>query len=378
MIRLIRGDCLEVLATLEANSIAACVTDPPYGLRFMNRRWDYSVPTVEQWAAVLRVLKPGAHLLAFGGTRTYHRLVCAAEDAGFEIRDQLQWLYGEGFPKSRNPDGEWAGWGTALKPGFEPIVLARKPLEGTLAENLERYGTGAINVDGCRIPVEDPESYQRNCSGERGHEGTRSIDQRGATDMRMGGGEANSRGRWPANVLHDGSPEVLAHFPEAPGARGDVRGDEPSSKTSGIFNKFNARLGAEARGDEGSAARFFYCAKASREDREDGLAHLPKRPLFWSSGEQSPGTFQSAGTDKSARNNHPNVKPTDLMQWLCRLVTPPGGTVLDPFMGSGSTGRGAFLENFHFVGIEREAEWLPIAEARIRAIAPLFAQIEVT
>jgi|688.fasta_scaffold172156_2 DNA modification methylase len=410
MIELLHGDCLERLRELADNSVDACVTDPPYGLSFMGKAWDYDVPTVDVWREVLRVLKPGGHLLAFAGTRTQHRMAVAIEDAGFEIRDMIAWVYGSGFPKSmdvskaidkqrddsaealevakylmqhangmglsefrqylnasiigqshsggsaqgwtttrcggvvkpqvptwdqwqqlkellklgdqmdmevwrlngrkgqpgeafeqrkvigqktagmgsgqtfgmlqaegRNAEAaktvditapatpaaqQWQGWGTALKPALEPITVARRPLTGTVATNVLKHSTGAINVDGCRV-------------GDR-------------------------TGRWPANLIHDGSDEPCALL--------------------------------------GDAARFFYCAKASKADRGEG-------------------------------NSHPTVKPTELMRYLCRLVTPPGGVVLDPFMGSGSTGKAAVLEGFKFIGIEREAEYLEIARGRIEVPA---------
>ena len=319
MTKLFCGDCLQVLKTLEAESVDSVVTDPPYGLSFMDRKWDYEVPSVEIWEQCLRVLKPGGHLLAFAGARTQHRMCVNIEDAGFEIRDMIAWVYGTGFPKSMNVskaiDGQllngrsdslsikkvneerpgeavvrsntvnghrgfvgadnagqsvkrdqpatpeaqqWDGWGTALKPALEPITVARKPFKGTVANNVLEHGTGAINIDGCRV--------------------------------------GDDIGRWPANLIHDGS-------------------DGP----------------CELLGD---AARFFYCAKANKKDREEG-------------------------------NSHPTVKPTDLMAYLCRLVTPPGGIVLDPFMGSGSTGKAAMQEGFNFVGIEREQNYFDIAEKRL-------------
>ena len=422
---LLHGDCRERLQSLHDNSIDAIVTDPPYGLAFMGKKWDYDVPSADIWRECLRVLKPGGHLLAFAGTRTQHRMACNIEDAGFDIRDMIAWVYGSGFPKSldvskaidrmdateeqqrrrfrftewmrstgvtpqqinaatgtemghhytthptqpaimtrehleavrhmvaevpewverecdirsvesRNmaarevigtevlpdtsivragfvgmtsPSGiiptrevnitapatdaarQWDGWGTALKPAMEPITVARKPLCGTVAENVLRHGTGGINVDGCRVGVDggtakgNPPKAESN--GIYGH----GIN--GACDILDIG-----KGRWPANLIHDGSDEVV-----------------------GLL---------------GSAARFFYCAKASKRDRGEG-------------------------------NRHPTVKPTDLMRYLCRLVTPPGGTVLDPFMGSGSTGKAAMLEGFRFIGIEREAEYVEIAKARIQA-----------
>jgi site-specific DNA-methyltransferase (adenine-specific) len=299
-VEIVNGDSLLVLQLLDDNSVDAIVTDPPYGLSFMGKKWDYDVPSEELWRQCFRVLKAGGHLLCFAGTRTQHRMAVRIEDAGFEIRDMIAWVYGSGFPKSldvskaidkaaghwrgkagevvsdngamsggnyeRTPKGDpitaaavaWQGWGTALKPALEPITVARKPLIGTVAENALQHGTGAINVDGCRV-------------GER----------------------------WPANFIHDGSEQVTDLL--------------------------------------GSAARFFYCAKASKRDRDEG-------------------------------NHHPTVKPTDLMRYLCRLVTPPDGIVLDPFMGSGSTGKAAALEGFSFIGIEREAEYVAIAQARINHV----------
>ena len=310
------GDCRDVLRTLDAESIDACVTDPPYGLSFMGKGWDRGVPGVEFWAEVLRVLKPGAHLLAFGGSRTFPRLAVAIEDAGFEIRDTLSWLYGSGFPKSHNLPG---GLGTALKPGWEPIILARKPFRGTVKANVAAHGTGALNIDGCRV-------------GEDG--GTKSTLTTGAASLNTfghglnGGGKiALDAGRWPANVLHDGCLD-----------------DEPWG-------------------------RFFYSAKASRADRDAGLGALP----MLTSGERtgrtdgSPGLTPYAGATHPARNPHPTVKPTELMRWCCRLITPPGGVVLDPFTGSGSTGRGAVLEGFGFVGIELDPAYAEIARLRVQA-----------
>lgn len=291
-VELHHGDCLDVLRSMADNSVDSIVTDPPYGLSFMGRKWDYDVPSVEIWAECLRVLKPGGHLLAFAGTRTQHRMAVRIEDAGFEIRDMIAWVYGSGFPKSHN--GEWGG--TALKPAMEPITVARKPLAGTVEANWREHRTGALNIDGCRV--------------------------------------GSNAGRWPANMIHDGSPEVVALFPDSKGQQGAITGREPSSKTSKTFGAFAGRAASEPRGDTGSAARFFYAAKASRNYRGEGNAHV-------------------------------TVKPTDLMRYLCRLITPPGGVVLDPFMGSGSTGKAAMLEGFRFVGIEREAEYVEIARARI-------------
>jgi len=325
----------------------------------MGKGWDHGVPGVEFFVEMLRVLKPGGHLLSFGGSRTYHRMACAVEDAGFEIRDQIMWIYGQGFPKSKNLDGDWQGWGTALKPAHEPIVMARKPLIGTVAKNVAEFGCGAINVDGCRV---DPTGEGRLREGEASQD--RSYVANGSTNFAATPGPrgGSPAGRWPANVIHDGSEEVLASFPQT------ASGKPCGIKTGGqgnAFGKFNGGIPVTGFGDSGSAARFFYCSKASRSDRNDGCESLVAKPLHWSSGDANPGSFQSEGTNKTSPNNHPTVKPHDLMRYLCRLVTPPGGTILDPFMGSGSTGKAAVVEGFSFIGIEQDAAYFEIAEKRI-------------
>jgi len=458
------GDCLDILPTLAECSIDSCVTDPPYGLSFMGRNWDHGVPGVAFWRQIYRVLKPGAHLVAFGGSRTYHRMACAIEDAGFEIRDSLMWVYGVGFPKSHdvskgidkldaadmrrerqlrftewmrssgltsarideltgtnmgghyttaasqpavatrdhfetlrphfgcavpqwveaivdertvesenfkrrevvgkgtaklaqgqfNADAmgsggygysddydltrpatpqaaEWQGWGTALKPAFEPIVLARKPLsESTVAANVLRWRTGALNIDGCRIGTET-RTYT-------------STGNPGANTQRFHGGDGRDpeiarayaeksklrppttvEGRWPANVCHDGSDEVVEAFPTTAPAKAAARGgSNPNPMDWGNSRSDGTKVSGHFD-NGGSAARFFYSAKASKADR--------------------------------AGSKHPTVKPVSLMQWLCRLITPPGGTILDPFAGSGTTGAAARLEGFRAVLIEREAEY---------------------
>lgn len=442
------------------NSIDAVVTDPPYGLAFMGKRWDYDVPSEEIWRECLRVLKPGGHLLAFAGTRTQHRMAVRIEDAGFEIRDMIAWVYGSGFPKSldvskaidkghgenrerqlqftawmrstgitarqidditaskmgnhytthptqpaiatadmfdklrpylpkvpeyierlvcertglewtayknrevvgqRRDNGgrtvpylaannnrghefnitapatpeaqQWQGWGTALKPALEPITVARKPLIGTVAENVLTWGTGGVNVDGCRVEGKPPSVPQPRL-------GVRERITYGfGTGEGRNGAMSDASGRWPANLIHDGSEEVVRLFPETGPSKAADRGLRHSSRHGGLADSgANIKQGTNGvRGHDdvgGSAARFFYCAKASKADRGEG-------------------------------NAHPTVKPTDLMRYLCRLVTPPGGVVLDPFTGSGSTGKAAILEGFRFVGIEREAEYLSIAHARI-------------
>ncbi len=288
----------------------------------MGKRWDYDVPSVEVWQECLRVLKPGGHLLAFAGTRTQHRMAVRIEDAGFEIRDMIAWVYGSGFPKSLNLDGEHKGWGTALKPALEPITVARKPLAGTVAANVLEHGTGALNVDGCRVGTDGGTAKGSKPMGEGN--GIYGAGLHGACEITQ-----LSAGRWPANLIHDGSDEVVELFPQ----------QSSGSRSAGVrkgmgFHGADGDGGPAIQGSSGSAARFFYCAKTSKRDRGDG-------------------------------NNHPTVKPTDLMRYLCRLVTPPGGVVLDPFMGSGSTGKAAVAEGFCFIGIEREAEYLEIARRRI-------------
>lgn len=425
MIKAKLGDCLKILPTLAENSIDSIVTDPPYGLKFMGKAWDFGVPGSLYWKEVLRVAKPGAHLLAFGGTRMFHRLMCAIEDAGWEIRDTIMWVYSSGFPKSHdvgkaidkagepeffdairtflrkalvtsgkklsdintafgfatngsgmaghwfanvsqqtlptkaqwfklkeilgfseqmdgsfiacvtphsrpvigqhpNPAAsiygsktpssaaltapateaakKWDGWGTALKPAWEPILLCRKPLEGTIAENIQKYGTGALNIGQSRIHVSSEDSTHAkklHTKGGFGHAGAQVY-----TDSKGASAYAPTKGRWPANLVHDGSPEVTSKMPN-------------------------------------NAARFFYCSKASKPDRNGGLP-------------------------KDQPNQHPTVKPTELMRYLCKLITHPKGIILDPFMGSGSTGRAAILDGFSFVGIELEQESYQTAVARLK------------
>jgi site-specific DNA-methyltransferase (adenine-specific) len=367
------GDCLEVLRTMHDCSVDAVVTDPPYGLAFMGKRWDYDVPSVAIWAECLRVLKPGGHLLAFAGTRTQHRMACRIENAGFEIRDMIAWVYGSGFPKSLdvskaidkaagalqhegknfradggsgtasypptiNPHAytppafatheaeQWSGWGTALKPALEPITMARKPLAGTVAANVLEFGTGALNVDGCRVGTEERFNL---AAGNKVNGNSLNMSRVG---MPQGIDGQTVSGRWPANLIHDGSDEVVGLFPQSASTGGSGLASRGYSGDGRTVSGSCAATGSF--GDTGSAARFFYTAKASKDDRDDG-------------------------------NTHPTVKPTDLMRYLCRLVTPPGGIVLDPFMGSGSTGKAAMLEGFGFIGIEREPAYHAIAEQRI-------------
>jgi len=330
--RVVHGDCLEVLRDLPDGCVTAIVTDPPYGLEFMGKGWDKVQPPTEVWREALRVLRPGGHALVFGGTRAFHRLTCAMEDAGFEIRDCLAWMYGQGFPKSKNLDGEFAGFGTALKPAWEPIILARKPLVGTVERNCREHGTGALNIDGCRIE-----------SGERPH-----IERRNdkALDGDVYGSGINgsrslgtfTEGRWPANVVLD--EEAAAMLDE----QAPDKGQAAPLKATGRPRPGHGRLGemgppvpCKPHDVPGGASRFFYCAKASKRDRGEG-------------------------------NNHPTVKPVELMRWLVRLVRGPGeNLVLDPFAGSGTTGIACALEGVPFLLVEREVGYVEIIRSRLRA-----------
>lgn len=488
------GDNRQILPTLAENSVDAIVTDPPYELGFMGKSWDASGVAFDPatWREALRVLKPGGHLIAFSGSRTYHRMAVAIEDAGFEIRDQIMWIYGSGFPKSHNiskgidksdavemrrqrdlkftewmrltgisgkqindltesnmgnhyltdkeqpavatgemfnklraslpevPEwveqmvrertiesenfkkrevvgtkpsslggtvaaGErnqeiidhhknkivditapatpaakqWEGWGTALKPAHEPMVLARKPLIGTVAANVLTYGTGGLNIDGSRVGRADGDD---SVAGSRTATfGTQETESGGDGS---GGWEQNTGGRWPANVIHDGSDEVVALFPDKAGG-----GHWSKTKVTGYGEFGGGKSEYFGQGEKdgfGSAARFFYCAKASKRDRNEGLDGFEEKRDH--DGRQEGGVGGSNPrnrTNNYRQNHHPTVKPTDLMRYLCRLITPPNGTVLDPFMGSGSTGKAAMYEGFKFIGVEMTDEYLPIAKARI-------------
>jgi DNA modification methylase len=408
-IKVVLGDCLERLRELPDCSVDSVVTDPPYGLSFMGKKWDYDVPSVEVWAECLRVLKPGGYLLAFAGTRTQHRMAVRIEDAGFEIRDMIAWVYGSGFPKSLDvskaidkaagaerevvgqrkklqsygadandvyggaPDKngiqlitapatpeaqQWAGWGTALKPALEPITMARKPLVGTVAANVLQHGTGALNVDGCRVGTGEALGRFNNARTE----GSSYIVQREAGLI----DNSNGLGRWPANLIHDGSDEVVGLFPVTGASKATPRNNGNFKSVAKGRDLPHVTYSHDDNG--GSAARFFYCAKASKKDRDEGCEGLEaRRNADWP---QSMDGNDERGA-QPRRNHHPTVKPADLMRYLCRLVTQPGGVVLDPFMGSGSTGKAAVLEGFRFVGIEREAEYLEIAKSRIAAAYPL-------
>lgn len=387
----INMECLIGMRMMLAdNSIDAVVTDPPYGLSkqpdmnevlrhwlngddyvhtgggFMGKTWDSFVPGPSVWKEVFRVLKPGGHLLAFFGTRTYDLGTLAIRLAGFEIRDQIDWVYGSGFPKSldvsKATDNEqWQGWGTALKPAHEPICVARKPLTGTVAENVLQFGTGGMNIDDCRTELNG--DFKSSANGRPSITGlSDNYDPSTAN-------QPDTQGRWPANFIHDGSDEVVSLFPAKAGAAAPVKGTEQSEVTNSIYGKFNDRLPGQFYSDSGSAARFFYCAKASKSDRDEGVMLAMVTAAEMTDREPDTDGLNSpragAGRTSGARNNHPTVKPTALMQWLVRLVTPPGGKVLDPFTGSGSTGKACAIEGFDFIGFEMDPHYCEIAKQRI-------------
>jgi hypothetical protein len=406
---ILQGDCRQQLANLDAHSVDACVTDPPYELGFMGKTWDSSGVAYDPavWSEVLRVLKPGAFLLAFGGTRTYHRLTCAIEDAGFEIRDSIAaWLYGSGFPKSldvskaidkaagverevtgreprrvnpraMSPNGaglrsvdpglrrdkpatdeaaRWEGWGTALKPSWEPIIVARKPLAGTVAANVLTHGVGGLNIDGCRVATDwatDP--TRRGWQG--GNSQTVGVTGNfGCTGDRVS--EPNSQGRWPANTVLAHHPDCgdtchpdcwVAQLDQQSGTSRSVASERGLRGRHDAGSRETERIkqysgGVRGHADQGGASRFFptfrYEAKAPTRERPkvDGVAH-------------------------------PTVKPLALMRWLCRLVTPPGGLILDPFLGSGTTAEAAELEGFRWVGCESNVDYLPLIQARLDRVA---------
>ena len=423
------GNMLEVLDTLEANSIDAVVTDPPYEINFMNKGWDNTgiVFQKETWEKVLRVLKHGGHLLAFNHSRTFHRMAIAIEDAGFQIRDTIMWLYGSGFPKSHdvskaidrqfgaerevigkskrhgggivgngtswevNPEvpnitapatdeaKQWEGWGSALKPSYEPIILARKPLDGTIADNVLKYGVGGLNIDGCRVGTEELTYEKVSSMGATGtFSGQGAIRANGGLVSK---GEKTVNGRFPANTIHDGSDEVVNLFPETISTQRNPSQNKKTEYTNTYTPVQSMYSDENTYGDSGSAARFFYTAKASKKDRDEGLDSFDEQAYGQSGGAQQAlkeGKIEYIQDNhiglnkiKIRKNIHPTVKPTDLMQYLIRLITPKGGIVLDPFMGSGSTGKAAMIENnernadYRFIGIELNPEYIDIAAARI-------------
>ena len=448
---LLNGDCIEQMQKLkdEGKLVDSVVTDPPYHLTsiverygkdgsapakdkdglyqrqargFMGKEWDGGdiAFRTDTWKLAYDLLKPGGYLLAFSASRNYHRMAVAIEDAGFEIRDQIMWIYGSGFPKSLNIGkaidkrngvqgdvigtrkvtssdigqksgwnhlntdrgdyeyreimNEYEGWGTALKPAHEPIVMARKPLEGSNVDNVLKYGTGGINIDGCRIQGDDT-------GGERKITTRKSRDENNVwTDENSGMkqeenhfADADPKGRYPANVMHDGSDVVQDIFPQTSKSVSTKR----TRKTVGMFGMPNDTT--PEYDDEGTAARYFYCPKTSAEERNRGLDHLPTKKTSSMSGRRDSHDMEGYSIDNDVtgrfvterKNIHPTVKPQELMKYLCRLVTPKGGVVLDPFMGSGSTGMAAKDEGFDFIGIEKEKEYFEIAEARIKVSSPL-------
>lgn len=405
------GNCLDTLKTYPDNSIDSIVTDPPYGISFMSKKWDYDVPSVEIWQECLRVLKPGGYLLSFASTRTQHRMAVNIEDAGFTIKDCITWVYSSGFPKSHNVscaidksfghpnrgraiptastyqasdvDKEnkltsnevapyepitdeakaWQGWGTALKPACEPITVAQKPIKGTIASNVLEWGTGAINVDATRVPMDEDDFAKLSAGVEKIRErgGVMDNSWKNSSDL-SGANPANPAGRWPANFIHDGSQEVLELFPDVKGSKGSGL-----TKTNARSWKNKSTEGINRIGydDSGSAARFFYCPKSNKRDRNEGLEDLePKQ--YSHDGRETRNETAYQRNDSVAANHHPTVKPTDLMCYLVRMVTRLGGTVLDPFMGSGTTGKAAMREGMNFIGCELDAEYLAIAEKRIQ------------
>jgi site-specific DNA-methyltransferase (adenine-specific) len=344
----------------------------------MGKDWDTGLTAFspELWREVRRVLKPGAHLLACGGTRTYHRLTCAIEDAGFEIRDCLAWLYGSGFPKSLNLGD---GLGTALKPAHEPIVLARKPFKGTVAANVEKHGTGALNIDACRVSLMDGEQidggFHSAVPADEGWQRPWMADREkfaGKVDAAME--RANTLGRWPANVVLDDLAAACLDEQS-----GESTSNTGTPRTGAAGNGWGMTATGAEYDDVGGASRFFYCAKPSREERDMGCWSMPVKTAGELTGRKEGSAGQKhgrSGTDAAARNYHPTVKPVELMRWLVRLVTPIGGICLDPFLGSGTTGMAAKYEQREFIGIEREAEYVAIAERRIAAVAPLFDDVD--
>lgn len=418
-----------VLKDFPDNCVDSIVTDPPYGLKFMGKHWDYAVPTVAQWKEAFRVLKPGGFLLSFGGTRTYHRMVVNIEDAGFEIRDQIQWLYSSGFPKSMdiskaldrqagaerevigkykppngkewnlkqdgNPDGdhsaglftssgtrtldvtapsteaakEWDGWGTALKPANEPICVARKPVEGTVADNILAWGTGGMNVDGCRVPFQNKDDQDSAMWG-------RGTDILGGNFVGAfhGNGKVNidadPKGRWPANVIMDGFAGEELDRQTGILTTGAKNGVYVGWGKEGIYNP-GKEYQQYSTGDSGGASRFFYCPKPDNFERNKGLKDFEKKPggmVSNYSGQHI--TRRDGGAPGPRANNHPTVKPIDLMRYLVRLVTPKGGVCLDPFCGSGPTLIGAKMELMYYIGIDDDEANIPLAEARVKAWNP--------
>lgn len=437
---LIHGDCIEEMKKLPENSVDSVVTDPPYELGFMGKSWDNTgiANNKEMWVECLRVLKPGGHLLAFSGTRTYHRMASAIEDAGFEVRDMIEWVYGSGFPKSLNigkvadkflktgnaswngtgdssngalgysklqhkqdyrPEDysnrhqnkeniteeqakQWEGWGTALKPAHEPICMARKPLsEKTVAENCLKWGTGGINIDESRVAAnwkeERPESWFNSGKSKSGNP-TYDGNLKSLTESTVGE-RLNDAGRFPANLIHDNSEEVRECFPETKSVKSQTTNERylsgnDNTKQYGDGKLMYGKISPEnTHNDSGNASRFFksiiYQAKASKSERNRGCEGLEEKSKVFNGQSDKPSTdmkdVEKRFTTLPKANHHPTVKPIALMEYLIKMVTPKGGVVLDPFMGSGSTGVACVKNGFGFVGIEMEADYIEIAKKRI-------------
>jgi site-specific DNA-methyltransferase (adenine-specific) len=479
--KILHGNNLDILPTLADNSIDSIVTDPPYELGFMGKKWDSSgiAYSVELWQQCLRVLKPGGHLLSFGGTRTYHRVAVAIEDAGFELRDSIAWLYGSGFPKSldvskaidkqagaerevigRNPNSreqatkentlyesgtvgktafdtapstpeaqQWQGWGTALKPAFEPVIVARKPIEGTVANNVLKWGTGGLNIDASRIGRQDGDVSTGGYGNGGIGMGSVGLDQGEGKDAEW---QTSTSGRWPANV-------ILGHTQSCQPTGKTIKSKTGAGKRTATFGTQDTQSGGDGSGgwsgyeyetevyecvdgcpvklldeqsgqvgngwkknygsddyagkqysggsfggggysgtntyaDSGGASRFFYVAKASKRDRNEGLEELQTKQTVGGGGLGNPVSGAYGSEKAPGKNFHPTVKPTSLMEYLIKLVTPPNGTVLDPFTGSGSTGKAAILQGFDFIGIEMTEEYLPIIEGRLKHAEAIVAE----
>ena len=418
--KVIHGDNLEVLKTYPENFFHSVVTDPPYGLKFMNKHWDYDVPQVEFWREVLRVLKPGGYVLSFGGTRTYHRMVVNIEDAGFIIRDQLQWIYGQGFPKSlnlgksvdklqgnerekigerlghdirggalmeaRDPElkkennklnivitqgsSEWEGYGTALKPANEPICLAMKPLsEKNFAENVLKHGAGGLNIDGCRVGHNEPIKTANRQERKAGW----NPDNCGFDSTKNNTASANSKGRFPSNVILDEEAGGMLDKQSGVLTSGAgvkmLEGKKSHGYNSNATTTYN---GKEWQPNFGGASRFFYCSKASSSERNAGMRWDSERGYTVEDNKWTENDYRKGNGEKTkavSKNHHATVKPLSLMRYLVRLITPKGGIVLEPFAGSGTTLLAAKKEGFEFVGIERELEYCKIAEQRLESVA---------
>lgn len=374
--KLILGDCIEKMQEFEPNSVDTIITDPPYGLSFMGKKWDYDIPSIEMWKEALRVAKPGATLMCFGGTRTWHRIAVNIEDAGWQIFDTMMWVYGTGFPKGQDiskrlerkygNDGkseQWIGWKShALKPSFEPIILARKQNEGTYIDNALKYGVSGLDIDGGRISsTEEITNHSRSSESaiSKGIYGNSKGQETHQTNGQL-------LGRYPTNIVFD--EEAGKMLDEQSGQRFSSGGIEKAGKFANLYGEYKGNNPGESVGgfkDRRGASRFFYCAKASKSERNKGLDEFDEQPAFqYGSIKKSIGR---TGLNTPRKNAHPTVKPLSLMEYLCKLTkTPTGGIVLDPFMGSGTTGLATVKTGREFIGIEIDENYFKIADARIK------------